>query len=254
MIGPEKISAAFEELTIQTAIFETVRYGIAYLAATFFLLNIINIIKNSKSIDFTKVFLMIIYIVVALNYNSLFYYIEGLVSSYADAISSKLTGEGTSYVSPISNALNEVLLTPITILSNSLLTIVLYLLLGIAWIINTIIMNIFYIERSFLLWAFNLLIPFIIALSVLDNYRDLFWSSIKLYCAIIITGILFRCADYAMDFLFTYLSNSVFEKSSIIDIPGLDMAQSIVIAAICVFAKPRLFMAAISFSYKIFKV
>ncbi|MFV0468635.1 MAG: hypothetical protein ACK5MK_06880 [Dysgonomonas sp.] len=140
--------------------------------------------------------------------------------------------------------------------------VILVIVKGIAWIVNTIAYPVFLIERGFLLFAMKITAPLVFALAALKEYRELFYKWIKVYCAIFITGLFFIVVTWFCDQLFISLADN-FNSNAMNgihqgDIFGLDLGyKDRHLVQVCFYtmigiAKVKLYQSSISLSNRIF--
>lgn len=120
----------------------------------------------------------------------------------------------------------------------------LQLLKVVAWCVNIMVLPIFLLERGFLLLLMKIAFPLVLALGANEIYRDLVKKWILLYCAVFITGLFFILATQFCDEVYRTLINAGNMSE--------DSYAKLIIFAVVVFAKVKLYKGAIEISYKIF--
>ena len=120
----------------------------------------------------------------------------------------------------------------------------LQLLKFLGWLVNAMVMPIFLLERGFLLLIMKIACPLILALGANEIYRDLVKRWILLYCAIFLTGLFFIFATQFCDEAY----RSLVVNGDMAD----DNWSKVIIFAVVVFAKVKLYKGAVELSYKIF--
>ena len=123
--------------------------------------------------------------------------------------------------------------------------IVLKILEGIAWIIDTAIYGVFLLERFFFIGLLKVLGAIAIVLAVFEKFRDLFYKWVKLYISIYLLIFPF--------FLIIGFSSFVtdFFKENI-EIPMVSSQINVVILSIMIWLKLRLFKKSYDIVYKVF--
>ncbi|WP_421805760.1 hypothetical protein [Flagellimonas sp.] len=123
--------------------------------------------------------------------------------------------------------------------------IVLLLLQGLAWIIDTALYGVFLLERFFFIGLLKVLGAIAIVLAIFEKFRDLFYKWLKLYIAIYLLIFPF--------FLIIGFGNYVTEFfQENIDIYFIGTQINVVILTIMIWLKLRLFKKSYDIVYKVF--
>ncbi len=268
MIELDTITNIFNELTNKIGFFSSVSYGIKILMSIFIIRNFINIYQNSikqGEFDFQAILRELFYIALIFSFQPIISSVDAIVSEYGKLMVASIEGSSSPYEDALSNALKDSfggldgsdgvigLLTSINDLySGVIIYPIVAILLGIAWVINTVVLNTFIVERGFLMFLFNLILPIIIGLSAIDSHKEEknadLHRIIRYYCVIILSGYCFVVASFAMDYLFVELTD--YAPDSIISKP----LSLLVYAVICVFSKVKLFGSSIQLLNKMFGI
>lgn len=121
----------------------------------------------------------------------------------------------------------------------------------IGWLVNATAYPMFMIERGFLLVVLTIMLPFILALGALEKFRDIAWNWIRLYLAVFLTGGLFILANAIIEVARTQFFNIL--KIGLLQGQVLNGFSQVGLAIVFTFVKVRLYTAAVSISYKLFK-
>ncbi|WP_127023488.1 type IV secretion system protein [Flagellimonas beolgyonensis] len=123
--------------------------------------------------------------------------------------------------------------------------IVLLLLKGLAWIIDTAIYAVFLMERFFFIGLLKVLGAIAIVLAVFEKFRDLFYKWLKLYIAIYL--LIF---PFFLILGFTAFIFDAFEQNA--DMPLLGNTIQVTVLSIMIWLKLRLFKKSYDIVYKLF--
>jgi len=118
------------------------------------------------------------------------------------------------------------------------------LLKGIAWFINALLYPVYLLERGFLLLVMKFAMPLILALGTVQAYRQLVKKWILLYCAVFVSGLFLMLATNFCDATFAIITRTF-------GLMDNNDSQSMLFLVV-VFAKAKLYKAAVEMSYKLF--
>lgn len=262
--------------------------GAKSLAVAFMLVNWIKEFIERKAdgenegklpVTVKSILLGIFYIFIVISWTPITQTLNGLLDSYVNSFEftegsnsmtifaefekrfetekSKEEQEEASILSQLSLAtIASVLLKIWDFFNGAFMSFILYFIKGIAWIINLIAYPIFLLERAFLLFALNILAPFVIALAALDKFRELIYRWVKVYCAVFLTGLLFLVVNWFCEAIFQKLYDNftataeggIFDAFSYYDRHIVEVCIFTVIA----FAKLKLYGTSITLANRIF--
>lgn len=117
---------------------------------------------------------------------------------------------------------------------------------------------IYFMAREFMLFLMKLFLPIIMAMAVLDKFRDLAWRWIKLTIAVYLLGYVYIVAIGFSNSFFSEIVHSftlagnlgVSEGNSAVG--AVDVGVKILVFAMCVFGKYRMFRDGATLCFKIF--
>jgi len=123
--------------------------------------------------------------------------------------------------------------------------IVLMILKGLAWIIDTAIYVVFLLERFFFIGLLKVLGAIAIVLAVFEKFRDLFYKWLKLYISIYLLIFPFFLILGFTAFVFDSFKDQA-------DLPILGNAVQVTVLSIMIWLKLRLFKKSYDIVYKLF--
>lgn len=253
---------------------EDITNGCKILAALFIIVNVISIYLGNKkntdnNSDLKKIPITIPYLLKQLgflllvfNFSSLTMYMDSLLSAFCTSIEQNINDDSeslynvvnTGLISSISkeeleggdyNALQSIHMV-INNLFNPLYWVT-TLSQWIGWFINTFLLGFMLMERAATLIILNIFAPFIIALSVLESFRDRFIQWIKIYCATFLISPVLLIVGTLCSLFYRELASS----STLF---GLVTGDMMIVILMVVLVKARLYKSGISILNKLFGV
>lgn len=122
---------------------------------------------------------------------------------------------------------------------------ILEILKPIGYLVNLLTFPLFLLEREFLLMLMKIAMPLVLALGALEMYRDMVKKWVLIYCAVFISGLFLILATQFCDLFYAEVSRSF-------NLQEEDGYVQVALFLVAVFAKVRLYKAAVTISYKIF--
>ena len=251
------------------------------LAVTFILINWLKKIiegmdkarDNGKSFNIkpTDILYGILYVILILNINVVTNGLEDLLSSYSQSFN--VENSQRMY-----NPLEELILTDETrnmpddnwmdasvavmsrfaeVMTNLLdpFYYLLAILKGLSWLINVIVYPIFMLERAFILMILKVILPLVIALAALDEFRPMLMKWMRMYAAVYMTGLFFLFVTWFCDSVYFSLAEKYNQYGGMggLGIPDGDNMVRVVLFSVVVFTKMKLYSHSITLSNRIFE-
>lgn len=247
---------------------DDVLLGCKMLAAVFIIVNVIlhyfeSKEDNSKPITLYYVAQQAAYIFLVFNFASITMWLDSVLAGFCQALESRADADNNS----LYNMVNTAMLTNMTkeeldagegsifyeiwsVLKNLINPYywITTLAQWIGWFVNTFVVAFMLIERAATLVLLNVLSPFVIALSVLEKFRDMLIKWIKLYIA----TFLIMPAILIVSVLCTLFYMTLAGNVSLMY--GLVTDDMTIVICMVILVKARLFKASVSLLYKLFGV
>ena len=124
-----------------------------------------------------------------------------------------------------------------------------------SWLINVIVYPIFMLERAFILMILKVVLPLVVALAALDEFRPMLMKWIRMYAAVYMTGLFFLFVTWFCDSVYFSLAEKYNQYGGMggLGIPDGDNMVRIVLFSVVVFTKIKLYSHSITLSNKIFE-
>lgn len=226
---------------------------------------------KSFSIKPTDILYGILYIVLILNINLVTDTLDNLLSSYASSF--EVENSQRMY-----NPLEELLLVDgtegmaqdtwmdagVAMMSRFAETLtnvidpffwILSILKVLAWLINVIVYPIFMLERAFILMILKVVLPLVLALAALEEFRGMLMKWIRMYMAVFMTGLFFLFVTWFCDSVYYGLAEKFNQYAGIggTGVPDGDNIGRIILFSVVVFTKAKLYSHSITLSNRIFE-
>lgn len=247
--------------------------GCKMLAVSFILVNVIvrylggrkdDSFESTKKIPLTPLYLMgqAGFLILVWNFSTISMYLDEILAAVCQSIESGLDNKAGSLYNVAQTALlsgvaeeniaseeSDIAIDTLSILSNIANPFywITTLAQWIGWLVNTFVLGFMLIERTVLLILLNILSPFVIALSVIEKFRDMFLKWIKIYIAVFLIMPCLLIIGTLCTLFYTHLSESC-------DSIGLVTDEMAIVICLVVLVKARLYKASVSLLYKIFGV
>ena len=255
--------------------------GTKILAVTFILVNWCKSIlqgmdkakENGKgfSLKPTDILYGILYIILILNINLLTDGLDNLLSAYSQSFevenSQSLYNpmEELLLVDETRNLPNETWMDAgVAIMSRFAETLtnvidpfywLLSILKVIAWLVNVIVYPIFMLERAFILMILKVVLPLVLALAALEEFRPMLMKWIRMYMAVFMTGLFFLFVTWFCDSVYFGLAEKYNQYAGIAGtgVPDGDNISRVILFTVVVFTKTKLYSHCVTLSNRIFE-
>ena len=132
---------------------------------------------------------------------------------------------------------------------------ILSILKVLAWLINVIVYPIFMLERAFILMILKVMLPLVLALAALDEFRGMLMKWVRMYMAVYMTGLFFLFVTWFCDSVYYSMAERFNQYGGMggLGIPDGDNLTRLILFTVVVFAKTKLYSHSITLSDKIFQ-
>lgn len=134
-----------------------------------------------------------------------------------------------------------------------------YWILGIlkvvAWLVNVIVYPVFMLERAFLLMILKVMLPLVLALAALEEFRPMLMKWVRMYMAVYMTGLFFLFVTWFCDSVYYGLAERFNQYAGMggWGIPDGDNITRLILFTVVVIAKTKLYGHSITLLDKIFQ-
>lgn len=129
------------------------------------------------------------------------------------------------------------------------------ILKAVAWLVNVIVYPIFMLERAFLLMILKVVLPLVLALAALEEFRPMLMKWIRMYMAVFMTGLFFLFVTWFCDSAYYGMARMFNQYAGIAGTgtPDGDNITRLILFTVVVFTKVKLYGHSITLSNKIFE-
>ena len=129
------------------------------------------------------------------------------------------------------------------------------LLKGVSWLINVMVYPVYMLERAFILMILKVVLPLVLALAALEEFRPMLMKWIRMYMAVFMTGLFFLFVTWFCDSIYYGLAAKFNQYAGIAGTgtPDGDNITRLILFTVVVITKTKLYGHSITLSNKIFE-
>lgn len=129
------------------------------------------------------------------------------------------------------------------------------LLKGVSWLVNVMVYPVYMLERAFILMILKVVLPLVLALAALEEFRPMLMKWIRMYMAVFMTGLFFLFVTWFCDSVYYGLAAKFNQYAGIAGTgtPDGDNITRLILFTVVVITKTKLYGHSITLSNKIFE-
>lgn len=127
------------------------------------------------------------------------------------------------------------------------------LLKGVSWLVNVMVYPVYMLERAFILMILKVVLPLVLALAALEEFRPMLMKWIRMYMAVFMTGLFFLFVTWFCDSVYYGLAAKFNQYAGITGNPDGDNITRLILFTVVVITKTKLYGHSITLSNKIFE-